>query len=97
MFYLFIRIQSKIAFKNYSLASAGSSKIWVGKLSLSVYYFQIGHVQVVHNKDFRYPCEMCDRRFSESGHLRNHMRGVHEKKFVCSLCSFVTETKKQIV
>ena len=45
------------------------------------------HVKTVHSKIRSFVCSKCDKTFTESSHLRNHMRThTKEKPFQCSFC-----------
>lgn len=55
------------------------------------------HQRTVHEKARRHPCTVpgCTAAFSESSHVRTHMRTVHERRrdFVCNICNTALSTR----
>ena len=44
------------------------------------------HMQTVH-EGLKFPCDECDKQFTQKGYLNVHMKSVHEgKTFICDKC-----------
>ena len=44
------------------------------------------HIESVHEK-VKYPCNQCEKQFTQQGNLRKHIESVHEKvKHPCYQC-----------
>ena len=52
----------------------------------------IGHKQ--NDDKEKFPCDQCDYKATEKGHLRSHMKSIHEGvKYPCGQCDYKATEK----
>ena len=58
------------------------------------------HIEYVHEKNYKYHCELCSKSFSGKDRLNNHKRieheGVNLKRFQCGKCKMFLVTKQSL-
>ena len=57
------------------------------------------HFENVHEKLLRYPCDKCDKRFSQLSNMKTHIKTVHhigEESYQCDYCGKSFKTTKAI-
>ena len=55
------------------------------------------HIQIVHEKNKPFNCEICEFRFSKESKLKSHVDTVHKgkKPFHCHQCDYSCTTKSR--
>ena len=89
-------MQNKKEFQTYSenIIFIYSSLI-CGK-SMKNYYLST-HVKTVHDGRKDHKCDLCEKSFSQAGHLSKHIKFVHEGiGYTCDICGHKTSTARNL-